>query len=102
MDQPNCWPRGVNNVNRATISNVDSKRDLPLGGDKAIKPGEVRVLARRSLDNIDLITVHLFSRQEWPVGNSKAVPRGPVSCFQQIQRFSLVFGNIDTGHASNE
>jgi len=70
----------IDNVNSATVGNVNAQRDTVLIGDNAVTAGKMFIFAADTaaptickIDDRDLVPVNLFGRKQRPIADADSV-----------------------------
>jgi hypothetical protein len=94
----------IDNVNRATIGDINAQHDSTLIGDDAVAGGEFT--ARRAvaiaIDDCDFVVVNLLGSQQGPIAHADCVANFAMRGFQPLQHFGLIVRNVDAGNSLRE
>src|ERR1700736_2279691 len=102
MEQCSRTDLWIDNVNRATIRNVDPKRDSPLIGNKTIVSGKMFIARWQSIDYRNSVAVHLFGSHQRPVAHTKVVSSCAMSTFKPSQCFLFIVGDVVSRDSRDE
>jgi hypothetical protein len=89
VHKPNGGYFWIDDVNSATVSDVNTKRDAALIGDNAIAPGEfmagrVGALRRPYLDHGNIVTVDLLRGEQWPTAKVGCLANLPMCSIEPL------------------
>lgn len=90
MNEANGAPILVDQVNRAAISYVNAKADIPLVRDQPVATFEAEIGGDYRIDDGYLISVNLPRGNESPISHPKRLPRLPVCLVEVLQHNMLV------------
>jgi hypothetical protein len=95
---------GIDNVNRATIGDVNAEHDSTLIGDDAIAAAEFAAhrAAATIIDNCDFVSVSLLSGDQWPIAHPGRMPDFTMRGIEPLQHFGFVVRNIDAWNSLRE
>ena len=112
MDQTNGRRDWIDNVNGATIGDVNAERDSALIGNETVATGEFFVGRRRKVDpsslsfdaagNRDFVAVNLFGGEQRPIRNSDFATNFKMRGIEAAQRFGFVVRDVDAGNPSRK
>lgn len=92
----------IDNVNRATIGDVNAECDATLIRNQSIAAAEFLIVFDCKIDNCDFVAVNLLRRDEWPLSEADLSTDSPVGGLQVPQSFGFIVRNIDPGDAFDE
>jgi len=92
----------VDNINRATISDVNAECESVLICNNAVAACKLFVGGNWSIDDSNLVAVNLFIRQQRPICDADAAPDFVMNVLEQSQHFSLIIRDIDTRNSLDE
>ena len=102
MNQANCPGILVNQINRAAISYINPKADIPLIGNQPIAILETVVGVSRRVDNCNLISMNLPRRNKFSIIQAKNLPRLSVNLVEVFQDNRFVVRQLDSRNAPDE
>jgi hypothetical protein len=92
----------IDQVNGATIGDVNSETNAALICDQAVATVETFVRCGRLIDNPDARTVHLLRGYERRVAEPVFSSNFPMDAVQSSQRFHFVVRHLDAGNTQSE
>src|SRR5438309_3056971 len=102
MDEANRVPHSIDNVNGATIGDVNAKTNAALIRDQPIAAVETLIPADRLIDNRDAISMHLLGGDEGHTTDTDCVANFGMNAVEPPQRFRFVMRHIETGDTQSE
>ena len=92
----------IDEVNSATIGDVNSETNAALISNQAVTAVETFVSRDRLIDNTDARTMHLLRSHEGRDAEPMFSPDFPMSSVQPSQRFRFVVRHFDAGDTQGE
>src|SRR4051794_37233240 len=94
----------IDNVDCATVGDVNTERDTALIADNAVAAQEFAAhrVAATALYHCYFITVNLFGGEQRPVAKSSCVANFAMGGIEPLKHFGLIMGNIDAGDSLRE
>src|SRR4029077_19258687 len=99
----------INNVNRATVSDVNAEGDTALIGNDAIARGEFTSINSAEdsghdsvVDKGNVVSVDLFCGEQRPIAKAGCVANFPMCGIEPLQRFGFIVGDVDVGNSLDE
>ena len=92
----------IDNINRATIGDMNAEQNFPPVGDDSIATGELSARFKRSIDNRNFVSVNLFRGQQGPTFHPKFASNVSMRGFESSQCFGFIMRNIDSGNPPDE
>jgi hypothetical protein len=102
MHQTDGWRFWIDNVNRATVGDVNAHRDPGLICNESIAPGEMFVRIDRCIDNCNLVSVNLLGGEQPPTADANCVANFAMSCLKSPECLGFAMRNIDAWDSSRE
>ena len=102
MHQANRIAHRIDQINRAAIGDVDAKANAALICDEAIATFKTFVPGDAGIDNSNSISVNLLCGSKRHGGEPMPAEDLPMNAIQPRERFRLVVGHLDPGHAQGE
>jgi hypothetical protein len=102
MNEADGVPHRINQVDRATIGDVDAQADARLVRDQAIAAVEATAGIGRLVYNSDVIAVDLFRRDEWRTSESLLGADLPMHPVEPTERFRFISKHVDTRDTPGE
>ena len=104
MYQTNSRRFSIDNVNSTTVGHVNAEGDTALIRDYTVAAGEFAAhrAAATAISNGDFISVHLLSREQWPVADANCISNFAMGGIEPFQHFGFVMQNVDTGNSLRE
>lgn len=102
MDQSNRLTHRIDQINRATVRDVNAKAHAALICDQPVATLEACILRRRRFDNSDVISMHLLRGNERRVADSMLAPDFPMHAIQPGERLRFIVRHLDPRHAQGE
>src|SRR5690242_20072550 len=102
MNDTNGASHGIDEIDRATVSHVNSQENCGLVGHEAVVSGELRILPGRLRNGHDVTAVDLLSGEQRPLPHAELVPDRSMRGIESSQRFGLVVRNINPRYPPDE
>jgi hypothetical protein len=80
MNEPNRGRLWIDKINCATVGDMNAERDPALICDETIARGEMFVRLDRPIDNCNLVTMNLLSREQRPIAHADCATNFAMSC----------------------
>ena|SRR6266480_1309836 len=95
MDKTDSWRLWIDDVNRAAIGDVNSKRDTALIRNDAIATGEFFVTFHWRINQCDFVPVNLFGGKQRPIAESSGIANALMGFFKPRQCFRFIVRDVD-------
>jgi hypothetical protein len=99
----------INNVNGATVGDVNAERDTALIGDDAIARREFTAINSAedsghysAVDKSNVVSMDLFCGEQRPIPKAGCVANFPMCGIEQLQHFGFIVGDVDAGNSLDE
>jgi hypothetical protein len=102
MDKSDGRRFWVDNVNRATIGNMNAEKNFSLVRDEAVATVELLARFNWSIDNRNSVSVNLFGGKQRPTFHTNFASNVSMRGFESPQRFGFIVRNIDSGDPPDE
>lgn len=102
MDESDGRGFWIDNINRATIGDMNAEQNFPLVRDDSVAPGELSARFNWSIDNRNFVSVNLFRGKQRPTFNTNFASNVSMRGFESPQCFGFIVRNIDAGDPPDE
>src|SRR2546428_10499 len=102
MHETDCGRFWVDNINRATISDVNAEGEPGLICNNPVAACKLFVGCNWSIDDSNLVAMNLFIRQQRPICDADVAPDFVMNSLEPPQHFSLIIRDIDTRNSLDE
>src|SRR2546425_9093651 len=104
MHQTDSGRFWIDNVNGATVSNVNAKGNAALVGDNTVAAGEFAAhrAAATALNNSNFVSVNLFGGEQRPIRHADCVANFTVRGIEPHQYFGFVMRDVDSRNSMRE
>jgi len=102
MDETDRRRFWIDNINRATIGDMNAEQNFPLIRDKTVAPGEMPVRVHWRIDSGDFVAVNLFCGKQRPTFNTNCASNVSMRGFESSQCFGFIVQNIDARDSPDE
>jgi hypothetical protein len=94
----------IDDVNCATVRDVNAERDTALIGDNAIARGKFAAhrAAATAIDYGNVVSVDLFGGEQRPIGKAGCVANFLMCGIEPLQHFGFIVGDVDAGNSLDE
>ena len=88
-DRRRFW---IDDVNRATVCDVNAERDTQLIGDDAVAAGEFAAhrAAATAIDRCYFVSMNLFRSEQRPIAHTDCVANFPMGDLEPLQHFGFI------------
>jgi len=93
---------GVDEIDSATIGDINAEANTAPICNQAITTVETLVSRDRPIDNTDTLSVHLLRSDEWRVAESMCPSDFAMNAIQPSKRFQLIVRHLDIRDAQGE
>jgi hypothetical protein len=95
MDETDGRGFWIDNINRATIGDMDAEQNFPLIRDDSVATGELFARFNWSIDNRNFVSVNLFRGKQRPTFNTNYASNVSMCSFESPQCFGFIVRHID-------
>ena len=105
VHKANCRCIWIDDVDCATVCDVNAERDTALIGDNAIARGEfaattpLRPRTLQPIDYCDFVTVDLFGGEQRPIPKPVALRISRCAASSRSKHFGFIVGDVDAGNS---
>src|SRR6059036_1061387 len=94
----------IDNVNSATVGDVNTQHDPALIGDDAVAAREIAAhrAAATAIYNCDFVSVDLLRGEQWPIADANCVANFAMRGFKPLQYFGFIGRNVDARNSLRE
>src|SRR6266705_5493758 len=97
MDKTDGRRFWIDNVNRATIGDMNAEQNFSLVGDNAVATVELFARFNWSVDNRNFVAVNLFRGKQRPTFHTNFASNVSMRSFESSQYPGFIVRNIDAG-----
>ncbi len=97
MDETDGRPFWIDNINRATIGDMNAEQNFPLVRDDSVATGELSAQSNWSIDNRNFVSVNLFCGKQRPTFHTNFASNVSMRGFESSQCPGFIVRNIDAG-----
>jgi hypothetical protein len=109
MHEANRGHFWIDNVNSATICDVNAQRDAGLIGDDGVATGKFATINSAGdsghysvVDDCDFVSVDLLGGEQRPVAKAGCVANFVMRCIEALQHIGFIMGDGDAGNSVRE
>ncbi len=102
MDKTDGRRFWIDNINRATIGDMNAEQNFPLVRRDSIATGELSARFNWSIDNRNFVSVNLFRGKQRPTFHTNLASNVSMRSFESSQCFGFIVRNIDAGDPPDE
>ena len=96
MDETDGRCFWIDNINRATIGDMNAEQNFPLVRDDSVATGELSAQSNWSIDNRNFVSVNLFCGKQRPTSHTNFASNVSMRGFESSQCFGFIVRNIDS------
>ena len=87
----------IDNINRATIGDMNAEQNFPLVRDDSVATGELSAQFNWSIDNRNFVSVNLFCGKQRPIFHTNFASNVSMRGFESSQCPGFIVRNVDAG-----